>query len=100
MQFERRGYYRIDKITKEGDNFSYNLIFVPDGKAVGLASMAKQTDKKLREYGCSVSGFDIDDSKNEVAAAEGIDIRPGFTDKKYNILAFTFFNFAQRTTLY
>ena len=44
MQFERRGYYRVDKVVKEGDNIEYNLIFVPDGKAVGLASIAKKSD--------------------------------------------------------
>ena len=44
MQFERRGYYRVDKVAKEGENIEYNLIFVPDGKAVGLASIAKKTD--------------------------------------------------------
>ena len=46
LQFERRGYYRVDKVTKKGDNFEYDMIFVPDGKAVGLASIAKQTDKQ------------------------------------------------------
>ena len=46
MQFERRGYYRVDKVTKNGDNLEYDMIFVPDGKAVGLASIAKQTDKQ------------------------------------------------------
>eukprot|EP00178_Gracilaria_changii_P013083 TRINITY_DN3685_c0_g1_i3.p1 TRINITY_DN3685_c0_g1~~TRINITY_DN3685_c0_g1_i3.p1 ORF type:complete len:542 (-),score=71.69 TRINITY_DN3685_c0_g1_i3:16-1641(-) len=46
FQFERRGYYRIDKIAKNGEEFTYDMIFVPDGKAVGLSSIAKQTDKK------------------------------------------------------
>lgn len=46
MQFERRGYYRVDKVVKKGEDLEYDMIFIPDGKAVGLASIAKQTDKK------------------------------------------------------
>lgn len=38
LQFERKGYYKIDTVTKEGDDFLYSLIYTPDGKAVGLAS--------------------------------------------------------------
>lgn len=38
LQFERKGYYKIDTVTKEGDDFKYSLIYTPDGKAVGLAS--------------------------------------------------------------
>ena len=46
LQFERRGYYRVDKVNKKGEDFEYDMIFIPDGKAVGLASIAKQTDKQ------------------------------------------------------
>ncbi len=46
IQIERRGYYRIDKVTKFGENLDYELILVPDGKKVGLASIQKATDKK------------------------------------------------------
>ena len=46
LQFERRGYYKIDKIIKENDDFSYELILTPDGKKRGIASIANQTDKK------------------------------------------------------
>lgn len=37
LQFERKGYYKIDKVTKVGDDFKYEFIYTPDGKAVGLA---------------------------------------------------------------
>lgn len=40
LQFERRGFYRIDKIRKEGETIIYTLIFIPDGKTKGLASIA------------------------------------------------------------
>jgi hypothetical protein len=33
-------------VTKHGENYEYNLILVPDGKKVGLASIQKATDKK------------------------------------------------------
>ena len=46
MQFERRAYYRIDKVTKEGEDFKYTLFLVPDGKKVGLASITSNIDKK------------------------------------------------------
>lgn len=38
IQFERKGYYIIDKVVKEGDDFKYTFIYTPDGKKVGLAS--------------------------------------------------------------
>lgn len=38
LQFERKGYYKIDKVIKEGDDFKYTIIYTPDGKKVGLAS--------------------------------------------------------------
>lgn len=38
LQFERKGYYKIDTVTKEGDDFKYTFIYTPDGKAVGLNS--------------------------------------------------------------
>jgi hypothetical protein len=46
LQIERRAYYRIDKVEKHGEDFDFSLILVPDGKAVGLASIQKDTDKK------------------------------------------------------
>jgi hypothetical protein len=46
LQIERRAYYRIDKVDKIGDDFEYNLILVPDGKKVGLASIKTVTDKE------------------------------------------------------
>jgi hypothetical protein len=46
IQIERRAYYRIDSVKKQGDEFEYNLILVPDGKKVGLASIKTVTDKK------------------------------------------------------
>lgn len=33
-------------MTKIGDEFEYELIFIPDGKKVGLSSIQKATDKK------------------------------------------------------
>lgn len=38
LQFQRKGYYKIDTVTKEGDDFKYTFIYTPDGKAVGLNS--------------------------------------------------------------
>lgn len=44
LQFERRGYFKIDKINKEGDDYVYQIIYTPDGKKKGLSSIAKQSD--------------------------------------------------------
>lgn len=38
LQFERKGYYKIDTVSKQGDDFKYTFIYTPDGKAVGLNS--------------------------------------------------------------
>lgn len=50
LQFERKGYYKIDKVVKEGDDFKYTIIYTPDGKKVGLASqgglITQQSDIK------------------------------------------------------
>ena len=46
LQIERRAYYRIDQVTKKEDTFEYNLILVPDGKKVGIASIKTVTDKE------------------------------------------------------
>ena len=46
LQFERKGYYKIDKITKAGDDFKYEIIYTPDGKKVGLASQGTQASKQ------------------------------------------------------
>lgn len=46
MQFERRCYARIDKVTLENGDVKVDLFFVPDGKKVGLASVKTEIDKK------------------------------------------------------
>ena len=46
LQFERKGYYKIDKIIKEGEDFKYEIIYTPDGKKVGLASQGTVTSKE------------------------------------------------------
>ena len=46
LQFERRGYYKIDSIKEDGGDFHYELFYVPDGKKKGLASISRQTDVK------------------------------------------------------
>lgn len=46
MQFERRAYYRVDKIAEKEGELEINLILVPDGKKVGLASIKTATDKE------------------------------------------------------
>lgn len=46
LQIERRAYYRIDQVLKREDGFEYNLILVPDGKKVGIASIKTVTDKE------------------------------------------------------
>lgn len=46
LQFQRKGYYKIDRVVKEGDDLKYTLIYTPDGKKVGLASQGNQTSEK------------------------------------------------------
>jgi hypothetical protein len=46
LQIERRAYYRIDKIAEKEGDLEINLILVPDGKKVGLASIKTATDKE------------------------------------------------------
>ena len=43
LQFERKGYYKIDKVIKQGEELLYTLIYTPDGKKVGLASQGNLT---------------------------------------------------------
>ena len=38
LQFERKGYYKIDKVEDDGEDLKYTFIYTPDGKKVGLAS--------------------------------------------------------------
>lgn len=38
VQFERKGYYRIDHVAQHPDDPAYTFIYTPDGKKVGLAS--------------------------------------------------------------
>ena len=38
LQFERKGYYKIDSVVQAGNDLKYTLIYTPDGKAVGLNS--------------------------------------------------------------
>lgn len=46
LQFQRKGYYKIDKVIKEGDDFKYTIIYTPDGKKVGLASQGNLTSQQ------------------------------------------------------
>jgi hypothetical protein len=46
IQFERRCFARIDKVTLEGGDIQMNIFFVPDGKKVGLAAISSAIDKK------------------------------------------------------
>ena len=58
LQFERRCYVRIDKVTLEGNDIQYELFFVPDGKKVGLAvnktAIQKQGDIKTKDLATKV----------------------------------------------
>ncbi len=45
LQFQRKGYYKIDSVIKEGDDFKYTFIYTPDGKAVGLAVQGNLTSE-------------------------------------------------------
>lgn len=38
MQFERKGYYRVDAVHGTGDDMRLEFVRIPDGKAAGLAS--------------------------------------------------------------
>ncbi len=38
LQFERKGYYKIDSVFKDENDLKYSIIYTPDGKAVGLNS--------------------------------------------------------------
>lgn len=40
LQFERRGFFRVDQVRGNDDNLVYVAFFVPDGKTKGLASIA------------------------------------------------------------
>ena len=40
LQFERRGFFRVDNIREEAQQLIYVMIFIPDGKTKGLASIA------------------------------------------------------------
>jgi glutamyl-tRNA synthetase len=46
LQFERRCYARIDKVTINGGDVEVDIFLVPDGKKVGLASVKTNIDKK------------------------------------------------------
>lgn len=46
LQFQRKGYYKIDRVVKEGDDLRYTLIYTPDGKKVGLASQGNLTSEQ------------------------------------------------------
>lgn len=46
LQFQRKGYYKIDRVIKEGDDFKYTIIYTPDGKKVGLASQGNLTSEQ------------------------------------------------------
>lgn len=47
LQFQRRGYYKVDRVTpKQNGNYHFEIIYVPDGKKKGLASISRQTDIK------------------------------------------------------
>ena len=46
VQFERRGYYRIDHIEKQADDFKYEFFFTPDGRQRGIRSIKAEIDKK------------------------------------------------------
>lgn len=46
LQFQRKGYYKIDTVVKEGDDLKYTLIYTPDGKKVGLASQGNLTSEQ------------------------------------------------------
>ena len=51
LQFERRGYFIIDKIeTSKDDNRKYTLIYIPDGKTKGL-SIATKIDQETVSKG-------------------------------------------------
>lgn len=46
LQFQRKGYYKIDRVVKEGEDFRYTIIYTPDGKKVGLASQGNLTSEQ------------------------------------------------------
>ncbi|MCL4116683.1 UNVERIFIED_CONTAM: hypothetical protein GTU68_045486 [Idotea baltica] len=47
LQFERKGYYKIDKVEKDGEDLKYEIIYTPDGKKVGLASQGNPISEKV-----------------------------------------------------
>ena len=58
LQFERKGYYKIDHVDTIGAEPRYTLIYTPDGKKVGLASQGT-----LITAGSDIKKEDLEDKK-------------------------------------
>jgi len=76
IQFERKGYYILDSISKDGNAENhFNFISIPDGRAAGLASKAASgtapTEKKATTGGWGKDGQSK--TKAKVSSATGND---------------------------
>jgi len=65
VQFERKGYYRVDKVTGNGEGLHVDFVRIPDGKAAGLASKNVPTEKEEGKGGKGGSGKKGEDKKGK-----------------------------------
>ena len=65
IQFERKGYYRLDKIINSGEN--YEFVKIPDGRAAGIALKAPDAT------GTGKKGKKVEEEKEEVSKMYKVD---------------------------
>lgn len=46
VQFERRGFYRLDKIQTKNNKVNYDFIFIPDGKSKNMSTLKSKVNAK------------------------------------------------------
>jgi glutamyl-tRNA synthetase len=51
VQFERRGFYRLDKITTKNNRANFEFIYIPDGKSKNMSTLKFKIDPKLTALG-------------------------------------------------
>ena len=51
VQFERRGFYRLDKIKTKSNKVNFEFIYIPDGKTKNMSTIKFKIDPKLIALG-------------------------------------------------
>ena len=51
VQFERRGFYRLDLIKTKNNRVNYEFIYIPDGKSKNMSTLKFKIDPKLTALG-------------------------------------------------